>query len=402
MKTNPISLVLWTRLGASFAASLGFVGEIVAADMVQLTPRHHTERVLAPTQPADDAHYLAFPSILDLGDRVLVSFKRGHAHAADPGAGLDLLTIDKVTDRVMPGPIIAKLDDKIMQMGQWVKFPNGEIGNYIDAQQGGDARGRIGMRFIRSADGGRTFGPLQRLGTVDGVEYGYPFEFVVEGTTTWMMAMTFSNLAGGKSVTPLRPAAGSVDMLRSEDSGRTWQFVRNLTHEFGDIPINESSFVRYADGWLVVTRGYDNAARLHLTDNAFNIRRQANLTETYGFIEKYIGRPRVFMRGGRYYVIGRNWTDDTKVAAQAPAYVGPNFPAAMKMCLFRVDPATLQVDAYSILDNAEAANVTDGYYPVPYFREADGKTWLRVVDYKAIDGRPPQLVEFEYLWDEVR
>jgi len=80
----------------------------------------------------------------------------------------------------------------------------------------------------------------------------------------------------------------------------------------------------------------------------------------------------------------------------------PNFPVAMKLCLFRIDPSTLSVSAYAILDNAESANVTDGYYPVPYFREKDGRTYLRVVDYKSTNRQPPQIMEFEYLWDEVR
>ncbi|HRE84410.1 MAG TPA: hypothetical protein PLN52_25435, partial [Opitutaceae bacterium] len=80
----------------------------------------------------------------------------------------------------------------------------------------------------------------------------------------------------------------------------------------------------------------------------------------------------------------------------------PFFPTAMKMCLFRLDPQTLAVASYSILDNANGANVTDAYYPVPYFIQKEGKTYFRVVDYKGLDRRPPQIVEFEYLWDEVR
>ena len=74
----------------------------------------------------------------------------------------------------------------------------------------------------------------------------------------------------------------------------------------------------------------------------------------------------------------------------------------MKMCLFRVNPETLAVESYAILDNAEAANVTDAYYPAPYWLERDGETFLRVVDYKGVDRRPPEIVEFEFRWSEVR
>ncbi|HRE84409.1 MAG TPA: hypothetical protein PLN52_25430, partial [Opitutaceae bacterium] len=112
--------------------------------------------------------------------------------------------------------------------------------------------------------------------------------------------------------------AGQVSVLRSDDSGRNWSLVRNLSREFGDLPINESSFVRYADGFLVITRGYDNRARLHSTDNDFRVRQQLDLTETYGFIESYVGRPRLFMRDGAFYLIGRNWTQRTDAPSAKP------------------------------------------------------------------------------------
>lgn len=74
----------------------------------------------------------------------------------------------------------------------------------------------------------------------------------------------------------------------------------------------------------------------------------------------------------------------------------------MKLCLFRLDPVALTVEKAVILDNAERANVTDGYYPVPYFLERSGRTLFRIVDYKGVDRLPPQIMEFEFLWEEVR
>jgi hypothetical protein len=275
-----------------------------------------------------------------------------------------------------------------MQMGEWVRIPNGDIASYIDCQVKTDGTTRAGLRVVRSTDGGKTFGPLERVGIVEGVEYGYAFQAVVEQRTTWLLAMTFSSLTGGKAVHPRRPHAGSVDVIRSDDNGRTWRFVRNLSHEFGDASFNESTFIRHGDGFLISTRGYDDRQRVHVTDGSFRVLRQADLTATHPFIGGYVGRPRLFVRDGQVYLLGRNWT---------------TAPRVMQLCLFRLDPATLTVPAYSILDNAEKANVVDGYYAMPYFRGSGAETRLYVVDYKGIKGQPaPDIIHHEYRWDEVK
>ena len=354
--------------------------------VVARRPQHHQLQVLVSSAELTDRRYLAFPALLDLGDEVLVSYKRGRSHAADPGATLELVRLDPATGRASRPQTIAQRDDHIMQMGEWVRFPNGDIASYIDAQANGTAR--AGLRAVRSADGGKTFGPLERVGVIDGVEYGYAFQAVVEQGTTWLLAMTFSNLTGGKSVYPPRPHAGSVDVIRSDDDGRTWRFVRNLSHEFGDMPINESTFLRHGDGFLVSTRGYDDRQRVHLTDASFHVLRQADLTATHPFIASYVGRPRLFARDGQVYLLGRNWTPP---------------PRAMQLCLFRIDPATLTVSGYAILDNAEKDNVYDGYYAMPYFRQRGADTMFHVVDYKGIKGQPaPSIIHHEYRWDEVK
>ena len=371
----------------------------VAADVTELHPAYRREQVLVVSDGAQP--YLAFPALLDLGEDVLVSYKRGRSHGDDSGAALDMIRLNKVSGRMIGPRMIAQSDDMIMQMGEWVRFPNGDIASYIDVCQPGDPA-RIGLRSVRSIDGGRTFGPMERVGVVDGVEYGYSFEAVTHGRSTWMLAMTFANLTGGYSVSALRPSAGSVDVIRSDDNGRTWRFVRNLSREFGDIPINESTFIRLGDGFLVSTRGYDDRERLHLTDADFKVRRQVDLTATYPFIKSHVGRPRLFARDGLVYLLGRNWTKAASVPGTAPRDGGPSFPAAMKLCLFRFDPTSLAITAYAVIDNAEGANVTDGYYAAPYFREVDGRTYFNVITYKGLDRRPPQIVELEYHWDELR
>lgn len=364
-------------------------------------PEYRSERVLASVPVDGDNPYLAFPAVLDLGDEVLVSFKRGGFHGGGAPASLDLLRLDKRTDGVTWEPGLAGMRNKTMQMGEWVRYPDGTIANWSDVQRPPGTE-RDGMQGVISMDEGKTFGPLVRFGEVDGVEYGYPFGSVVEGDTTWMIVMSFSHLEGGYSVIEKYPHAGQVAIIRSDDSGKNWQFVRNLTQEFGGIPINESFFVRAGDGFLVVTRGYDQVCRLHRTDDVFKVKQQRNLTEGNAFIERYVGRPRLFERDGGFYLIGRNWTGSTVIADDADGHRQPRFPKAMKLCLFRVNPKTLEVESYAVLDNAAAANVTDAYYPSPYWVERDGETFLRVVDYKGIDRRPPEIVEFEFRWSEIR
>lgn len=331
--------------------------------------------------------YLAFPALLDRGDEILVSYKRARSHAQDPGAALDVVRLDPVSGRASGRRALAQLDGHIMQMGEWVRFPNGDVANYIDAQVPGAPTTRAGLRVVRSVDGGQTFGPLERVGPVDGVEYGYAFDSIAEGRTTWMLVMTFANLPGGKPAPRARAPAGSVDVIRSEDHGRTWHFVRKLSREFGDVPINESAFIRAGDGFLVTSRGYDERERLHLTDGDFRLRRQSDLTATHAFIASHVGRPRLFARDGQVYLLGRNVREKGR---------------PMQLALFRLDLATLGVASYATLDNAEGADVSDGYYAMPYFRGEGADTRLHLITYKALRPQPPDLIRLSFRWEEVK
>lgn len=364
---------------------------IGANDADEVPVRHPAavrQTVLVASKDHAERSYLAFPAIVDLGDEVLISFKYGRSHAQDTDATLDLIRLDPRTGHVTGPTTLARLDGHILQMGEWLRFPNGDLASFIDTQIAGRSTTRVGLYAVRSTDDARTFGELYKVGVQDGVEYGYAFDAVTEGATTWLLAMTFSNLTGGKSVYPPRPHAGAVHVIRSDDNGRSWGFVRDLSHEFGDVPINESAFVRHGDGWLITTRGYDDRQRLHRVTGEFRVEQQADLTTKHAVIGSHLGRPRLFVRDGGMYLLGRNWTPPPKV---------------MQLALFRVDPATLSVTTMAVLDNVERANVTDGYYAMPYFRGEGDDARLSVVDYKRPAGQPgPDIVLHEFRWQDVR
>ena len=74
----------------------------------------------------------------------------------------------------------------------------------------------------------------------------------------------------------------------------------------------------------------------------------------------------------------------------------------MKLGLFRLDAEHLTVTKYVLLDNAENHNVIDAYYGVPYWQEKKGQMYFNVVTYKRVSSRWPDIVRFEYLWDEIK
>ncbi len=365
----------------------GFVilSALVLMASAQVVPQHKKTHVLLEKEKLPDKPYLAFPALINVGDDVLISYKQGRRHMADPGATLEMIRVNRDSGAVTPGGTIAALDGLIMQMGEWARFPDGSIANYIDAQKKGQPS-RVGLRSVRSTDGGKTFGPVERVGVIDGVEYGYAFEAITRGKTTWMLVMTFSNLEGGQYPEKLPRVAGSVDVIRSEDSGVSWKFVRSITRELDNASINESSFAIYGDGFIVASRGYDRRQWLMRTDSEFKAIHKINLTKENEFMTSHVGRPRVFTRDGGWYLMGRNF-----IASKTP----------MRLSMFKFDPETFAVTKHVILDNDDGEKVSDGYYAMPYWRENAGKTEFNVVTYKR-DAKLHGIIRFAYDWEEVR
>ena len=378
-----------------------------AADVRHVVPVYQYVQTLVAAEDMDERRYLAFPVTVQLDDgAILVGFKRGYAHAFDREASFDLLRLDPRTQRVRRQDPPLYRAGVNLQNGEFVRFANGDIVCYIDAQEprrepGSDEGFRMGLLEFRSTDGGRTFRDVGRVGPIDGVEYGYVFEALTEGTTTWMLAMTFANLPGGRSVTPSRPKAGAVAVLRSDDHGRTWRRTKNLTESFGGA-LNESSFARYEDGFIFVCRPYASGQPVIVTDGDFNVRRRVDLVEQYDFVAKGIGRPRVFARDGRFYLLGRN---TFKLGATPlPGRPAPATSALnrMRLSLLRFDPRTLAVEQHVVLDNAENQSVIYAYYATPHWVERRGQLYFNVVTYKRVSGRTPDIVRSEYHWDEVK
>ena len=344
---------------------------------VPLAPNFRIEQTVASYRGKLLNDYISFPALIRTGENeILLSYKRGYAHARDPGATLEFIRYDLESGKTIQGPTRIGMPDRVMQMGEWVRFPNGTIGTYIDAHLINDNNEhiRIGLQYALSTDNGKTFGPLQSMGLVDGVEYGYLFDSVTIGRRLYALNMTFEYLAGGRR---------TVDAMYTDDNGKTWHFINNLSKEFGDIRINESSLIEYMDGFIVATRGYDNQQRLHYVDKQFKLIHETNLTEITPTIASYVGRPRLFRIEDKLFLIGRNRrTSEPGIK--------------MELGLMRIEPESLTVEKQWVLDNIEQGNVTDAYYPFPILVEDGGRTLLNVFDYKALHRNSPDINRLQF------
>ncbi len=370
----------------------------ISAEIEPERPNYKREQMLldsAEFVKKDEMPYLAFPALIRINKQeVLISYKRGRSHALDNGAVTEVIRFNTITNKIVSRQIIGGESDQIYQMGEWIAFPNGSIGNFVDVQQGVMDKGktrhhRIGIRRAGSGDGGKTFTPMKRVGSVDGVEYGYIFEGIIKNERVYMLAMSFPELAAGKSSVDEKGNRiyGEVSIIASSDNGSSWEHIRNLSHEFGGININESSLIADGDGFIVTTRGYDSKERIHRVDKDFRLIEERNLTEEYAVIARHIGRPRLFSRDGNLYMLGRNHT------AKGP----------MELALFRIDSKSLAIERFVVLGPEKGVKLNDGYYGVPYFQEKDGKTMFNVITYRRPGGNPnADLIRLEFLWDEVR
>src|SRR5690625_6508856 len=106
------------------------------------------------------------------------------------------------------------------------------------------------------------------------------------------------------SFTELHGRMRAVHAIRTADHGRKWEYVRNLNDEF-DYDFNESSLQSYADGFIIICRGYDQTTKVFYTDRDFKLLQQRDLSSEYECID-YIGRPELLKKDGCFYILCRN------------------------------------------------------------------------------------------------
>ncbi|RKX34044.1 MAG: hypothetical protein DRP71_08380 [Verrucomicrobia bacterium] len=354
------------------------------------------EQILVRSDSLEDKQYLAFPISLRISDsEILVSFKRGYRHARDNESVWQVIRFNPITTEVSPPATITERRGVIYENGEWIMLEDGTIDLFLDVQIPGSSQ-RDGLITYRSFDSGHSFQHRGKLGRIDGIEYGYCFQGLVDGPVILLLVMTFEYLSGGKR---------AVHVVGSDDGGKSWNRVRDLTLEFGGLPINETNMIRHDGGFVVVSRGYDGMARIHKMDTNFKLIRQINLTEENDFMKQYVSRPRIFERDGGHYLMGRNYT---KTHASSLS----EWP--MELCFYRIDPDSFEILSYSVLDNAERRRVTDGYYATPYWQVRDGVVFFNAITYRGmgchqpanndfpVDPCKPDIVRLEYLWDEIR
>ncbi len=327
--------------------------------------------------------YLAFPTVLQTDkDHILISIKRGTTHGGDNQADFDLLCLHPDNQAVLSHQTLGSIPSKIFQLTVPLLLPNGDIHFYTDLQHRGIDRKnyRSGMLYAVSKDGGQTVGPWKKLPLINGVEYGYPFDFIVEGKTVYMLAMSFGYRPG---------ETWSVAVLRSTDGAKTWNFVKNISKELGGAAINESAFVRTEGGFLVVTRGYpEQETQISRFDHDFNLVATKNLTGT-GELERLIGWPRVFRKDDSIYILGRIF-----VPGKAHFQLG----------LVRVHETSLSIEQIALLDNEDGnLPVKDGYYAGHYWTERDGATWFNAVTYRSLKNEDyPDIIGVSFPWNEIK
>lgn len=370
----------------------------IAAELEVERPKYKRGQIILDSSDlvkADEMAYLAFPALIRINEQeVLISYKRGRSHALDAGAVMEMIRFNTESNKIVSRRIIGGESDQIYQMGEWITFPNGNIGNFVDVQRGTLDKGktrhhRTGFRWANSEDRGETFSPMKRMGKVDGVEYGYIFEGVISEKRVYMLAMSFPELTERKSFfnEEGKRIYGEVSIIASSDNGSSWEHVRNLSREFGGININESSLIVDGAGFIITTRGYDGKERIHRVDKNFRLVEEHNLTEEYPLIGRHIGRPRLFSRDGNLYMLGRNHTPE-----------GP-----MELVLLRIDSKSLAIERFVVLGPDKGEKLSDGYYAVPYFQEAGGKMMFNVITYQRPVGKTnADIIRLEFLWDEVR
>lgn len=336
--------------------------------------------------------YYAFPSLIRVDGNVLITVKSGQNHVSHEPASLTQVILSAADQRILDTRVIYDEEGYIAQMGELVRMPDGDVCVYIDMQQY-DPNRRCGMWELRSVDNGVSYTGCRRVGVIDGVEYGYPMQAAVQGDKVWMLAMTFSNLCGGRH--------REVHLIMSSDNGNSWRFCANLTERFG-FAFNECTLSLCEEGFLIFTRGetdrrdrrnslddFDSGQYLVVMDEEYHVLRMRDYRHTTDFFS-LTGRPRLYWLNGDLCLFTRQWNRGRS-------------DRLMSLDMFRLDPGSLDILARVRLDEPRFPK-QDGHYPVVYVQDQ----MLHVVTYLTCGRDERQeaaprcdLVQLSYRLDEI-
>lgn len=348
-------------------------------------PDYFKKQVLSDAGLTRGQSYYAFPSILKKNDSsVLIAYKHGTAHWNDDSA-LEVIEFHTVRKEVISKQVLANVPGQVQANAEIMRMPDGAIIIYEDVQLSGVKNAtkatRLGLQTYVSTDQGKSFQCTGALPHVGGYEFGYAFDDAIlpDGSVV-MLVMSFPELAGGKR---------NVHVIRLTNGERDWTYVKNLSDEF-QCKFNESSFLRWRNGYVFVTRGDDKITRIFRTDHQFNLIGGKNVTEQYPSIN-HVGRPKCFIEDDIYYFISRHVIEKPE--------------RCFLLQLFQFNPETLEIESTVILDShrGDSYFVGDSYYAESYLQEEAGQIMFNVITYMPKSpGATPDIVRLEYDWDELK
>lgn len=385
MKKLLLSVLVVILLSAT--GEFGFCQEVKL-----IVPKVKTTQMILSHDAVDKNPYLSFPCVARVNDQeVLITFKRGSGHGDDKESDCDVIRFNTVKNTILEHKSIGSLPKRKFQLTVPVEIAPGDWRFYTDLQeQGQDNKNyRVGMHFTIGRDVVKAVDAWKPLPLIEGVEYGYPLDFIVEGKTVYMLAMSFGYRPG---------SLWSVAVLKSVDGAKSWRKIQNISEALGGGPINESCFTKVGADFVVVSRGYPGQeTKIARFDKDFTIKQVVDLTGVGKPLEGYIGWPRIYYRDSQLYVIGRLRTQ--VVNQQDKLLAGKQ----KRLGLLKIDPATLTLSQIAFLDNEDGLEeVMDGYYAGVYWQKSEGETWFNAITYRSKGKNPPDIIRLAFKWDEVR
>lgn len=357
-----------------------------------IIPKTKVSQLVVSHKEVGEKPYLSFPCLTRINDKeVLITFKRGTSHGGDPEADADLVRFNTVTNNVLEHKTLGRIEGRIFQLTVPVQIDKNDLRFYVDLQsKGQDSKNyREGMHFTSTKENGKIVGPWKAQGLIEGIEYGYPFDFIVEGKVVYMLAMSFGYMPG---------KLWSVAVLKSEDGAKSWKKIKDITKVM-EGPINESCFTRVGDEFFVVSRGYaKQETKIAHFDKNFNVLQVSDLTGMNSALRGYIGWPRIFFKDNNLYVMGR-------LQVASPEGKIDNKPEGkyMRLGLVRVNPRQLTVDRISLLDNEDGTlPIRDGYYAASYWQNTNDELWFNAITYRAMGSDAPDIMRFGFKWDDIK